>query len=138
MSNGKEGAQLTELGFFHERFKSSSQKRVARNYSNTTSSISSVSQQFSALFWLNFKTPFCSSQISNEQKQMSMDEQTHMLLEHYRRDRQKLLQFLISSSNLIKQVRSSSGSTSSLSDINLDTLSADYVISCINSGEALA
>lgn len=69
---------------------------------------------------------------------MSMDEQTHMLLEHYRRDRQKLLQFLISSSNLIKQVRSSSGSTSSLSDINLDTLSADYVISCINSGEALA
>ncbi|XP_057525392.1 protein unc-13 homolog isoform X2 [Amaranthus tricolor] len=68
---------------------------------------------------------------------MSMDEQTHMLLEHYRRDRQKLLQFLISSSNLIKQVRSSSGSTSSLSDINLDTLSADYVISCINSGGVL-
>ncbi|CAO2819953.1 unnamed protein product [Amaranthus hypochondriacus] len=66
-----------------------------------------------------------------------MDEQTHMMLEHYRRDRQKLLQFLISSSNLIKQVRTSSGSTSSLSDINLDTLSADYVISCINSGGVL-
>ncbi|KNA18539.1 hypothetical protein SOVF_069820 isoform A [Spinacia oleracea] len=63
-----------------------------------------------------------------------MEENSSMMLEHYRRDRQKLLEFIISSSNLIKQVCTSSGPTLSLSDINLDTLSADYVINCINSG----
>jgi len=56
------------------------------------------------------------------------------MLEHYRRDRNKLLEFILTSPNLIKQVRTPSGPASSLSDINLDTLSADYVLSCINSG----
>lgn len=60
-----------------------------------------------------------------------------MMLERYRRDRRKLLECLISSSNLIKQVCSSSGPNSSLADVNLDTLSADYVINCVNSGGVL-
>lgn len=66
-----------------------------------------------------------------------MEESSSLMLERYRRDRQKLLEFIISSSNLIKQVHTSSGPTFSLSDINLDTLSADYVINCINSGGVL-
>ncbi|XP_021735896.1 uncharacterized protein LOC110702487 isoform X2 [Chenopodium quinoa] len=66
-----------------------------------------------------------------------MEENSSIMLERYRRDRQKLLEFIISSSNLIKQVRTSSGPTLSLSDINLDTLSADYVLNCINSGGVL-
>ncbi|KAL2902508.1 Protein unc-13-like protein [Bienertia sinuspersici] len=64
-------------------------------------------------------------------------EENFMMLERYRNDRRKLLECLISSSNLIKQVRSSSGPAYSISDINLDTLSADYVINCINSGGVL-
>ncbi|XP_074317749.1 protein unc-13 homolog [Silene latifolia] len=60
-----------------------------------------------------------------------------VMMEVYRRDRRKLLEYIISSSNLIKQVCTPSGPTSSLSDINLDTLSADYVLSCIHSGGVL-
>lgn len=56
------------------------------------------------------------------------------MLEHYRRDRNKLLEFILTSPNLIKQVRTPSGPASSLADINLDTLSAEYVLSCIHSG----
>ncbi|XP_021773310.1 uncharacterized protein LOC110737272 [Chenopodium quinoa] len=62
-----------------------------------------------------------------------MEENSSLMLEH-RCDRQKLLEFIISSSNLIKQVRTSSGPTLSLSNINLDTLNADYVLNCVNSG----
>ncbi|GMH09418.1 hypothetical protein Nepgr_011259 [Nepenthes gracilis] len=58
------------------------------------------------------------------------------MLERYRRDRQKLLEFIISSSNSIREVRTPSGSTS-ISNINLDTVSADYVLSCIKSGGVL-
>ncbi|XP_048501094.1 protein unc-13 homolog isoform X2 [Beta vulgaris subsp. vulgaris] len=58
---------------------------------------------------------------------MEMEEETSLKFERYRRDRQKLLEFIISSS----------GFNSSLSDINLDTLSADYVINCVNSGRVL-
>ncbi|KAK9716523.1 hypothetical protein RND81_06G239200 [Saponaria officinalis] len=53
-----------------------------------------------------------------------------MMMELYKRDRRKLLEFLISSSNLIKP-------NSSISDINFDTLSADYVLNCIDSGGVL-
>ncbi|XP_050379085.1 protein unc-13 homolog isoform X1 [Argentina anserina] len=47
----------------------------------------------------------------------------------YRRDRRNLLQFLLSSS--------SSSSASSLSHIDFDTLSADYVIDCVKSGKVV-
>ncbi|KAH9613563.1 hypothetical protein KSS87_016274 [Heliosperma pusillum] len=60
-----------------------------------------------------------------------------VMMEVYRRDRRKLLEFIISSSNLIKQVCTPSGPTHTLSDINLDTLSAGYVLSCIHSGGVL-
>ncbi|CAN0841432.1 Protein unc-13 homolog [Linum grandiflorum] len=56
------------------------------------------------------------------------------LLHRYRRDRRKLLDFLLSS-GLIKELRTPPGSsTSSLSDLDLDSLSADYILHCLNSG----
>ncbi|CAN1332961.1 Protein unc-13 homolog [Linum perenne] len=56
------------------------------------------------------------------------------LLHRYRRDRRKLLEFILSS-GLIKELRSPTGSsTSSLSDLDLDSLSADYVLHCLKSG----
>ncbi|KAM7494210.1 hypothetical protein LguiB_028819 [Lonicera macranthoides] len=59
------------------------------------------------------------------------------LLQRYRHDRRKLLDFILSS-GLIKEIRtSSSGSTTSLSNINFDVLSADYVLHCIQSGGVL-
>ncbi|PPD97672.1 hypothetical protein GOBAR_DD05275 [Gossypium barbadense] len=54
------------------------------------------------------------------------------LLQRYRRDRRKLLEFLLSS-GLIKEVRTPSGSTP-LSDADFDKLSADYILHCIKSG----
>ncbi|KAK5847109.1 protein unc-13 homolog isoform X1 [Gossypium arboreum] len=54
------------------------------------------------------------------------------LLQRYRRDRRKLLEFLLSS-GLIEEVRTPSGSTS-LSEADFDKLSADYILHCIKSG----
>ncbi|PQQ21385.1 uncharacterized protein Pyn_17972 [Prunus yedoensis var. nudiflora] len=56
------------------------------------------------------------------------------LLQRYRRDRRKLLEFLLSSSGLVTELRTSSGSAASLSHIDFDTLSADYVLDCVKSG----
>lgn len=57
------------------------------------------------------------------------------LLEFYRSDRRKLLEFLLSS-GLIKEIRTASGSsTTSLSSINLDYISTDYVLQSIQSGK---
>ncbi|KAJ0264799.1 Uncharacterized protein HA466_0012040 [Hirschfeldia incana] len=53
------------------------------------------------------------------------------LLERYRNDRRKLMEFLMSS-GLVKELRSPSGS--SLSPADLDALSADYVLDCVKSG----
>lgn len=55
------------------------------------------------------------------------------LLQRYRDDRRKLLQFLLSS-GLIRELRTPSGPTASLSGINLDTLSTDYILECVKSG----
>ncbi|CAN6860069.1 unnamed protein product [Brassica oleracea] len=56
------------------------------------------------------------------------------LLERYRNDRRKLMEFLMSS-GLVKELRSHSGSSStSLSPADLDALSADYVLDCVKSG----
>lgn len=57
------------------------------------------------------------------------------LLERYRNDRRKLMEFLMSS-GLIKEIRSPPGSSStSLSPADLDALSADYVLDCVKSGQ---
>lgn len=57
------------------------------------------------------------------------------LLERYRNDRRKLMEFLMSS-GLVKELRSPSGSSStSLSPADLDALSADYVLDCVKSGQ---
>ncbi|XWS49898.1 hypothetical protein CRYUN_Cryun12cG0042400 [Craigia yunnanensis] len=57
----------------------------------------------------------------------------HSLLQRYRRDRRKLLEFLLSS-GLIKEIRTPSGSNPSLSDADFDKLSADYILHCVKSG----
>ncbi|CAI0414257.1 unnamed protein product [Linum tenue] len=62
-----------------------------------------------------------------------MEPAAEALLERYRRDRRKLLEFLLSS-GLIKELRTPSGSTNSLSGVDLDSLSADYVLQCLQSG----
>lgn len=56
------------------------------------------------------------------------------LLQRYRRDRRKLLEFLLSSSGLVTELRTPTGSAASLSHIDFDTLSADYVLDCVKSG----
>ncbi|CAH9084302.1 unnamed protein product [Cuscuta epithymum] len=58
------------------------------------------------------------------------------LLQRYRRDRRKLLEFLLSS-GLIKEIRTPSGSTTSVSNVNLDALSIDYVLECIQSSHVV-
>jgi hypothetical protein len=58
------------------------------------------------------------------------------LLQRYHHDRRKLLDFIVSS-DLIKEIRTSSGATALVSDINFDSLSADYVLLCIQSGGIL-
>lgn len=62
-----------------------------------------------------------------------MDQQHVSLLERYRRDRRQLIEFLLSS-GLIKELRSPSGPTTSLSNADFDSLSADYIIHCVKSG----
>lgn len=61
------------------------------------------------------------------------------LLQRYRRDRWKLLDFILSpSSGFIKEVRTySGGPAASISAIDFDTLSADYILDCIQSGGVL-
>ncbi|CAH1439629.1 unnamed protein product [Lactuca virosa] len=51
------------------------------------------------------------------------------LLQRYRRDRRKLLNFIVSS-ELITDIRKFPGSV-----IDFDVISADYVLECIKSGE---
>ncbi|OMP09656.1 hypothetical protein COLO4_05255 [Corchorus olitorius] len=58
------------------------------------------------------------------------------LLQRYRLDRRKLLEFLFSS-GLIKEIRTPSGPTPSLSDADFDTISADYILHCVKSGGIL-
>ncbi|XP_038903224.1 protein unc-13 homolog isoform X2 [Benincasa hispida] len=55
------------------------------------------------------------------------------LLQRYRRDRQKLLAFLLSS-GLIRELRTPAGPITNLSAVDLDSLSASYVLECIKSG----
>lgn len=62
--------------------------------------------------------------------------ETNSLLQRYRNDRRKLLEFLLSC-GLIKEIRTPSGPTFSLSNINLDVISADYVLECVQSGGVL-
>ncbi|RAL44398.1 hypothetical protein DM860_011675 [Cuscuta australis] len=57
------------------------------------------------------------------------------LLQRYRRDRRKLLEFLLSS-GLIKEIRTPAGS-STVSNLNLDALSIDYVLECIQSSRVV-
>lgn len=52
----------------------------------------------------------------------------HPLLQSYRRDRRKLLEFILSA-GLIKEVR-----TPSDTEIDLDNLSVDHVLDCVKSG----
>lgn len=60
--------------------------------------------------------------------------ETDSLLQRYRNDRRKLLEFLLSC-GLIKEIRTSSGPTFSLSNVNLDVISADYVLECVQSSK---
>lgn len=60
--------------------------------------------------------------------------ETNSLLQRYRNDRRNLLEFLLSC-GLIKEIRTPSGPTLSLSNINLDVISADYVLECVQSGK---
>ncbi|KAL6556364.1 hypothetical protein OROGR_005652 [Orobanche gracilis] len=57
---------------------------------------------------------------------------SNQLVRRYRRDRRKLLEFLLSSS-LIKGIKTPAGPTASFSSINFDSISADYVLECIQS-----
>ncbi|KAL5748684.1 hypothetical protein ACOSP7_025728 [Xanthoceras sorbifolium] len=62
-----------------------------------------------------------------------MEQQHLSLLQRYRHDRRRLIEFLVSS-GLIIEFRTPSGSTTSLSNIDFDTLSADYLLQCVKSG----
>ncbi|XP_048229878.1 protein unc-13 homolog isoform X2 [Ricinus communis] len=63
-----------------------------------------------------------------------MEEQKQVALLHrYRRDRQKLLEFLLSS-GLIRELRISTAPVNSLSDIDFDSLSTDYILHSLKSG----
>ncbi|KAL6556752.1 hypothetical protein OROHE_006628 [Orobanche hederae] len=61
---------------------------------------------------------------------------SNLLMRRYRSDRRKLLEFLLSSS-LIKGIKTPVGPTVSSSSINFDSISADYVLECIQSGRVL-
>jgi hypothetical protein len=63
-----------------------------------------------------------------------MEQQPWGLLQRYRGDRRKLLEFLLSS-GLITELRTPAGSIDALSDVELDKLSADYVLHCIKYGQ---
>lgn len=61
------------------------------------------------------------------------DQEASSLLERYRLDRRKLLEYLLSS-GLVKELRTPSGPTTSLSPFDFDNLSADYVLDRLVSG----
>ena len=63
--------------------------------------------------------------------------EAYSLLERYRLDRRKLLEFILSS-GLVREIRTPSGSSASISDVNLDFISADYVLQSIKSGNNLS
>lgn len=67
---------------------------------------------------------------------MDVSSSPSSLLELYRRDRRKLLEFLLSS-GLIKEIRTPSGSATSVADLNLDCVSTDYVLQCVQTGGVL-
>ncbi|KAJ8762936.1 hypothetical protein K2173_023065 [Erythroxylum novogranatense] len=58
------------------------------------------------------------------------------LLESYRHDRRKLIEFLLAS-GLIKELRTPSGPADSLANIDFDRLSADYILECVKSDGVL-
>nr|XP_027080493.1 protein unc-13 homolog isoform X1 [Coffea arabica] len=62
--------------------------------------------------------------------------EAYSLLERYRLDRRKLLEFILSS-GLVREIRTPSGSSASISEVNLDFISADYVLQSIKSGGVL-
>ncbi|GER43304.1 hypothetical protein STAS_20150 [Striga asiatica] len=62
-----------------------------------------------------------------------MMESPSPLLRRYRSDRRKLLEFLLSST-LVSGIKTPAGPTTSFSNINFDSLSADYLLECIQSG----
>lgn len=62
--------------------------------------------------------------------------ETNNLIQRYRNDRRKLLEFLLSC-RLIKEIRTPSGPSFNLSNINLDFISADYVLQCVQSDGVL-
>lgn len=64
---------------------------------------------------------------------MEQQQQHVSLLERYRRDRRQLIDFILSSGS-IKELRTPSGPTNSLSNIDFDSLSADCIIHCVKSG----
>lgn len=57
-------------------------------------------------------------------------------LQRYRQDRTKLLEFLLSSAS-VKEIRTPSGAAASLSAVDFDSVSADYVVQCLKSGETV-
>ncbi|CAL5421816.1 unnamed protein product [Camellia sinensis] len=59
-------------------------------------------------------------------------EASQSLLQRNHSDRRQLLSFILSS-GLIKELRSLTGATSSVSDSDLELLSADYVLQCAQS-----
>ncbi|KAL8543750.1 hypothetical protein ACS0TY_004350 [Phlomoides rotata] len=63
-------------------------------------------------------------------------ESSNPLLRRYRSDRRKLLDFLLSS-GLIKEITTPEGPTTSFTNIQFDSLSADYVLDCIQTGGVL-
>lgn len=58
------------------------------------------------------------------------------LLRRYRRERRRLLEFILSA-GLAAEVRPPPGAES-LSDVDLDVVSADYVLERVKSGESLS
>ncbi|KAL8106727.1 hypothetical protein AgCh_023473 [Apium graveolens] len=65
-------------------------------------------------------------------------ETTPSLLQRYRRDRRKLLKFLLSpSAGYIKELRNSTAGSISLSSIDFDTLSVDYILHSIHQSNGI-
>ncbi|KAG1362298.1 hypothetical protein COCNU_10G005170 [Cocos nucifera] len=56
--------------------------------------------------------------------------ETLSLLQRHRRDRRKLLEFIFS----VGLIRTPSGDSLDLSDVDLDAISVDYFLECVESG----
>lgn len=54
------------------------------------------------------------------------------LLQKYRSDRRKLLEFIMSA-GLVREIRTPPGAVE-LRDVDLDTVSIDYVLECVQQG----